>query len=170
MHNCAISAVLVNVQTGECGVVLEDLALKRIMVAPIGYNEACQVAEHLRGVMLIRPTAHCVFNKLLERQGGRVLSIILDRKIPFPQSRGAGACAATMKVLAEGKEHELDVRISDALCWAMINGIPFLVTDDIFDADSVAIEPGKAIDSQLDNTSFKGFKQFIKEEGDGPQP
>lgn len=105
-------------------VILKAQGGTRLLPIWIGLFEANAIAVEMEKVVAPRPMTHDLLRNLIELLDARMERMVVDnlRENTF---------YASIYLRAEGREHRLDARPSDAIALALRTGAPIFVTHDV---------------------------------------
>jgi hypothetical protein len=123
--------LLIDQRRDEHAVYLHEKGGARGFPIVIGIFEATALDRLLKGRRSARPLTHDLLAEVIQRLGGTLVQVEIDRAVE-------DCYHAKLRILADGREHLLDARPSDALALALALDAPILVDDGVFAAASSA--------------------------------
>ena len=115
-------------------VLLVDNETRRVVPIFVGGSEALTIELRLEHRRFGRPLTHDLLDVLLRTVGGNVRTVRIDELKD-------GVFHATVVVVHEGHEHEIDARSSDAVAMALGHGVPIHL------AEAVLVQAGVSLDA-----------------------
>lgn len=106
---------------------------KKALPIFIGGTEALSIQLRLGGRGFHRPLTHDLFDRALERMGGRVHSVRVDKL-------EGGTFIGSLILEAEGRFHQLDARPSDCIALAVGAQAPIYVAKSVMDRAGVNLD------------------------------
>ena len=124
----------------------------RVLPIYIGVNEALALSMAINGRHTERPQTHDLTMNVIEKLGGEVLRVVIDRV--------EGLVFYSKVQLQQGDEIiEIDARPSDALVMAIKADVPVYVEPPVFVAAAVAYNAQR---DDLQEREFEAFQEYIE--------
>jgi bifunctional DNase/RNase len=123
----------------------------RVLPIWIGPPEATAIAFALEGVATERPMTHDLMRDLLE-----ALGVTVDR-IVITDLRG-GTFYAEIQVTADGAEHRVSSRPSDAIALAARLGTPIFADEGVLEEAAIPVAEGEDEEEEVER-----FREFLNE-------
>lgn len=125
---------------------------RRVLPIFIGGPEATAIAFALDEVATPRPMTHDLMKDLLDELGSSVQRIVVT-------GLRDGTFYAAIHVLANGDDHEVSSRPSDAIALAVRTGSPIFADEAVLDEAAYALEEEEGEEEQ--EQVVEEFKEFI---------
>jgi bifunctional DNase/RNase len=109
-------------------VVLKAKDQERYLPIWINFPQAVDIAQHLQGLSIERPTTYNLMAQLVERLGGRVEAVHIA-------SLKGTTYYATLRLMTGEVLEEVDCRPSDALALAIAVGAPISIDTGLLDKE-----------------------------------
>jgi bifunctional DNase/RNase len=134
-------------------VLLKTADGKRFLPIWIGASEASAIMSRLQGTEAPRPMTHDLLQNVVDELGGTIVRIAVTelRDNTF---------YAQIVLRANGDEHEIDSRPSDAIALAVRVNAPIFAADDVIAESSIEFEgePPESEESVVDE-----FREFLEQ-------
>lgn len=127
---------------------------RRVLPIFIGGPEATAIAFALDEVTTPRPMTHDLMKDLLEELGASVQRIVVT-------GLRDGTFFASLHLLANGDQHEVSARPSDAVALAVRTGSPIFAEEEVLDEAAYALEDEGEEDGEEQEQVVEEFKEFI---------
>jgi len=144
-----VMGIALDTRTGTPIVVLNDQQNRRALPIWIGTAEASAIIRQLENIKSARPMTHDLLYGMVETLGYKI------KKIEINDINSDTYYASITLVNAEGVEHVIDSRPSDAIALALKAGIP------IFATANVVAEGTISTDQERDEAEAQEFKEFL---------
>jgi len=144
-----VMGIALDTRTGTPIVVLNDQQNRRALPIWIGTAEASAIIRQLENIKSARPMTHDLLYGMIETVGYKI------KKIEINDINSDTYYASITLVNAEGVEHVIDSRPSDAIALALKAGIP------IFATANVVAEGTISTDQERDEAEAQEFKEFL---------
>ncbi len=149
MIEMKVMGIALDTRTGSPIVVLHDLENRKALPIWIGSAEASAIIRKIENLGVVRPMTHDLICSIIEKTG-----CTLDRiEINNVEKE---TYYATLYLVRDGEEIEIDARPSDAIAVAMRMDAPIYVTANVLMDGSVST------DAQKDEEEAQEFKDFIQ--------
>ncbi|MEK6619404.1 MAG: bifunctional nuclease family protein [Chloroflexota bacterium] len=162
---CVVESVRVYVLTGQHVVLLKAAESDRLLPIWIGADQAHSIAVCMAGIQSERPLTHDLLMDMLTKLGVEITRVIVKDLVD--DGNGSGVFHGSVFLQIGEREIEVDSRASDAIALAVRSGARILVTGEVFDRSSIALDP------EEEDSVPAVFKQFISslpdEQGGPPQ-
>jgi len=127
---------------------------RRVLPIFIGGPEATAIAFALDEVSTPRPMTHDLMKDLLDELGSSVERIVVT-------GLRDGTFYAAILVQANGDQHEVSSRPSDAIALAVRTGSPIFADEAVLDEAAYALEEDGEDDDEDSEQVVEEFKEFI---------
>ncbi|MEK7861143.1 MAG: bifunctional nuclease family protein [Chloroflexota bacterium] len=162
---CVVESVRVHVLTGQHVVLLQARESDRLLPIWIGADQAHSIAVCMAGIQSERPLTHDLLMDMLTRLGVEITRVVVKDLVD--DGDGSGVFHGSVFLQIGEREIEIDSRASVAIALAVRSGARILVTGEVFDRSSIALDP------EEEDSVPAVFKQFISslsdEQGGPPQ-
>ncbi len=149
MIEMKVMGIALDTRTGSPIVVLHDLENRKALPIWIGSAEASAIIRKIENLGVVRPMTHDLICSIIDKTG-----FTLDRiEINNVEKE---TYYATLYLVRDGEEIEIDARPSDAIAVAMRMDAPIYVTANVLMDGSVST------DAQKDEEEAQEFKDFIQ--------
>ena len=149
MIEMKVMGIALDTRTGSPIVVLHDKENRKALPIWIGSAEASAIIRKIENLGVVRPMTHDLICSIIEKTG-----CTLDRiEINNVEKE---TYYATLYLVRDGEEIEIDARPSDAIAVAMRMDAPIYVTANVLMDGSVST------DAQKDEEEAQAFKDFIQ--------
>lgn len=158
MVEMVIDSIRVSLMNYQRVVILKEKNSDRYLPIWIGPNEADAIAVKLQGVSIPRPLTHDLLTSVIETLGARIDSItVTDLK--------NDTFYATIALVVDGKQIDVDSRPSDALALSVRVEAPIFVDDSVLDKAGILLDKdtGKPVFDETMRIDNKG-KQVSDDE------
>jgi bifunctional DNase/RNase len=153
MVEMVIDSIRVSLMNYQRVVILKEKTSDRYLPIWIGPNEADAIAVKLQGVSIPRPLTHDLLTSVIDTLGARIDSItVTDLK--------NDTFYATIALVVDGKQIEVDSRPSDALALSVRVEAPIFVDESVLDKAGILLDKdtGKPIFDETQRIDNKGKK------------
>ena len=150
MIEVTVDSVRMNLISPHRAVILKDSQADRYLPIWIGPNEADAITIRLQGISAPRPLTHDLLKNLITELGVQVACIEITElrdDIFF----------ARIKLVANGREAEIDSRPSDAIALAVRLEVPIYVAEDVMDKAGIVPEREDLREAEKELSLFQDF-------------
>lgn len=153
MIRMKVAKIILDPVTNSPVVILKDLEEKRALPIWIGLFEANAIAMEMEKVVTPRPMTHDLIKGILERLAAEVQKIVVDNLVD-------NTFYATIYLITEGGEVQVDSRPSDAIAIALRTNAPIYVSQKV-------INQAKSFDLTQDSDLLKEWLESLNPEDFG---
>ena len=149
MIEMKVIGIALDTRTGSPIVVLHDLENRKALPIWIGSAEASAIIRKIENLGVVRPMTHDLICSIIDKTGcslDRIEINNVEKETYY----------ATLYLVRDGEEIEIDARPSDAIAVAMRMDAPIYVTANVLMDGSVST------DAQKDEEEAQEFKDFIQ--------
>ncbi len=149
MIEMKVMGIALDTRTGSPIVVLHDLENRKALPIWIGSAEASAIIRKIENLGVVRPMTHDLICSIIDKTGcslDRIEINNVEKETYY----------ATLYLVRDGEEIEIDARPSDAIAVAMRMDAPIYVTANVLMDGSVST------DAQKDEEEAQEFKDFIQ--------
>ena len=149
MIEMKVMGIALDTRTGSPIVVLHDLENRKALPIWIGSAEASAIIRKIENLGVVRPMTHDLICSIIDKTGcslDRIEINNVEKETYY----------ATLYLVRDGEEIEIDARPSDAIAVAMRMDAPIYVTANVLMDGSVTT------DAQKDEEEAQEFKDFIQ--------
>ena len=153
MVEMVIDSIRVSLMNYQRVVILKEKTSDRYLPIWIGPNEADAIAVKLQGASIPRPLTHDLLSSVIATLGARIESItVTDLK--------NDTFYATIALVVDGKQIDVDSRPSDALALSVRAEAPIFVDDSVLDKAGILLDKdtGKPVFDETQRIDNKGKK------------
>ncbi len=149
MIEMKVMGIALDTRTGSPIVVLHDLENRKALPIWIGSAEASAIIRKIENLGVVRPMTHDLICSIIDKTGcslDRIEINNVEKETYY----------ATLYLIRDGEEIEIDARPSDAIAVAMRMDAPIYVTANVLMDGSIST------DAQKDEEEAQEFKEFIQ--------
>jgi bifunctional DNase/RNase len=158
---CVVESVRVHVLTGQHVVLLQARDAERLLPIWIGADQAFSIAQRIAGIRSERPLTHDLMVEMLGKLGAEITRVVVKDLVD--DGNGSGVFHGSVFLQVGDRELEIDSRASDAIALAVRTDARILVSGEVFDRSSIAME---GQDEERHELSV--FREFINSLPDEP--